>query len=103
MRYLSLILVLSVLIAVIVPCNDRIEEGSLESSECFDGNCDEDHEEHKDLCSPFCTCNCCQTNVDDIALFKLHANTDVEQQTLPVNFFHSRIAFSIWEPPPFNE
>lgn len=94
---------LSVLMAVLVPCNDRIEEESLDTSECFDGNCNEDHEEHHDLCSPFCTCNCCQTNVDDIPSFKLHANIVVEQQILPVDFFYSRIAFSIWEPPPFNE
>lgn len=54
----------------IVPCADAIAQTS-DSLEHLVELPDDHHEEHNDLCSPFCQCQCCQIHIQlhpDIAI-----------------------------------
>lgn len=61
MRLLAIILAFYSLALSLVPCNDvhADEHGST----VIHKNAD-DHEEHNDVCTPFCQCSCCQSFVD---------------------------------------
>lgn len=58
-------------------------------------------DEHKDLCSPFCTCNCCNISMEVAAPMLLPA-TPILQNTLTY-FYNPQLLSvflpSIWDPP----
>jgi hypothetical protein len=65
---------------------------------------DSDHgtgTDHKDLCSPFCTCSCCNISMEVAAPLILPA-TPIRQSTL--SYFYnpqltSAFLSSVWDPP----
>ena len=97
-KIISFILSLLILSMALSPCTDEPIENESVSIETHDH-----HEEssHNDLCSPFCTCNCCHSHVTEPCAFCLqtfvsYSSTPSDQSFL----FLSRISFSIWDPPP---
>ncbi len=57
--------------------------------------------DHKDLCSPFCTCNCCSVTMEVASVLILPV-TPVVYSTLPYYFeTHPVSSFPspVWEPP----
>lgn len=64
MKILALILSLYVTWLTTIPCIDVPQENSAHKTELSRQNQDNRHQDDVDHCSPFCTCNCCQTNID---------------------------------------
>jgi hypothetical protein len=88
-----------------MPCGDKNECESMSvSTELTQNTNHEKHEHHKELCSPFCICACCGTNVNITA----HASYQVMENPI----IHTALSYSlanedilsnffgnIWQPP----
>ena len=85
-----------------MPCSDS-EECSYSPYDKISATEDHDgHDHSSEMCSPFCTCACCATNI-------LPQNIISFQLTEPVGFalnshgysipVHSEASVSIWQPP----
>ncbi len=59
MKWFAILLSVVILSLNAIPCADNESGHTHELSE----NHDHDSSEHEDHCSPFCTCDCCSTNV----------------------------------------
>ncbi|MFY0593939.1 DUF6660 family protein [Roseivirga sp.] len=97
-------IILSILIVSSLnqPCADELEALNSDEITQVEGphQSDESPENHTDDCSPFCACNCCQTQVhsvdnsmDDVPSFNTIASH--ERQSL----WRSTFSTTIWEPP----
>lgn len=62
MKVISIILSIIVLWLTLTPCVDKLQDGTLQKTELAQ-QAHSDHQNDVDTCSPFCTCQCCQTTV----------------------------------------
>jgi len=60
MKFLAIILSIIVLGLSAAPCIDNIKDNTLQNIE-MSHNGNNDHQNDTDHCSPFCTCQCCQS------------------------------------------
>lgn len=61
MKIFAYILSFVVLALTASPCIDKPLDNTLQKSELTQSANNDNHQNEKDLCSPFCTCQCCQT------------------------------------------
>ena len=87
----------------LVPCVDSI--GISENKNSISFNQEQNHEDqHRDMCSPFCACNCCRV-ISDIAfnvhLIRIGGNHSIPEIQFPA-YNDSLISLhnkNIWQPP----
>jgi hypothetical protein len=99
MRFLAHILVLVVLFLSLIPCSDKITIDAITANDSHSGH---DHsEDHREECTPFCTCSCCSTNI--VFLSETIVIAEVPQLFSQNLFFYqeskSHFFHSIWQPP----
>ena len=70
MKLFAYILSFVVLALTAIPCVDVPKDNSVQKTELSNTTSDNNHQSDTDHCSPFCTCQCCQTNfyVSNIAV-----------------------------------
>lgn len=100
-RVLAFLLAFYVLALTLEPCVDHeVSCTGVQQSVQETGTADHESD-HKDLCSPFCTCNCCSVTME-VASSLILAGTPVAFTTLPY-FFKSQPTSTflspVWEPP----
>lgn len=83
-----------------VPCADADEcreTAEIPQLVAYDGPQNAAHTDH---CTPFCTCQCCQTHITQIDFFNL-AELYHFENTLPAknNLLVEGIAHRVWDPP----
>lgn len=61
MKFFAYTLVFVVLVLTAIPCVDIPKDNSVQKTELSNTTSDH-HQSDADHCSPFCTCQCCQTN-----------------------------------------
>ncbi len=108
MKFLNLFLTFYFMVLSFVPCSDVYVQSSKNVKETYSIQQKSDNlhsEEHKeDLCSPLCSCNCCQITV---ASFK---SEPLPLQKKVTEYFSKKIHFQkndfaylvydqIWQPP----
>ena len=94
------ILSLYLLVLIVIPCVDLPKDNELGHTEFFQ-NTSESSPDDIDLCSPFCTCNCCVSPVVSQAYFTLvyqfmllqEYNYDIITADISSPFVN------IWQPP----
>jgi len=97
----SFILSLLILSIALLPCADEPSTNEAVSIESHDNH--QDTDQHH-LCSPFCTCHCCDSHVTQHCTFCLKTFVSFSSHSSDQSFpILSRISFSIWDPPPYNE
>ncbi|MFC7345600.1 DUF6660 family protein [Chryseobacterium zhengzhouense] len=108
MNFLKLLLTIYFIVLSVVPCNDVHAQSPDNSKESYSIliNSDDNHSKDQgDICSPLCTCNCCQITV---ASFKMDSLLSTPQKT--TEYFSKKIHFQkndfaylvynrIWQPP----
>lgn len=62
MKNFAYILSFVVLALTVNPCIDVPHDNTLQKSELTQSTNNDNHQNDTDHCSPFCTCQCCQTN-----------------------------------------
>jgi hypothetical protein len=62
MKYFAFILSFIVLALSANPCIDKPKDNTTQNSEISQSTNNNNHQNDTDHCSPFCTCQCCQTN-----------------------------------------
>ena len=99
MKFFCLLFAFYTLSISVMPCND-VHDGAKKAVTTFT-EAQDHHENHNDICSPFCICSCCQGFV---ALTPFHPVT-ISETILVSNFSHYSKKFissafaSIWKPP----
>jgi len=101
MKIIAIILSFYVLVLTAKPCIDDQKDMAKQKTEFSQTNPDTHHHNSKDICSPFCTCNCCATSVI-FQEFRVQLNcfSFPEKQYSPIcaTVFSDPLA-SIWQPP----
>jgi hypothetical protein len=104
-KFVNIILSIIILALSCLPCAD-MEAGSVSHSsiEFASNNESHSHDNQIDLCSPFCTCNCCSGQVLTyfaVAVIDFPVATGVIKIALATYkpFFSSNFYGSIWQPP----
>ena len=86
-----------------MPCRDTI---CLKDKHNHEASKDNDHQNSNDChtCSPFCTCNCCQSNTILVLenVFSKPQNKAIIITVLYKETPPKDIPFSIWQPPKIN-
>ena len=102
-RIIAGLLAIYMLALVFMPCKDICDSQQHNTIATFQ-SAQEHHEAENDLCSPFCTCNCC-------ASFVVIANAVAISTFLPFVYkhfpfyetpFYSLITAEYWQPPRLN-
>jgi hypothetical protein len=62
MKYFAYILSFIVLVLTVNPCIDGLKDNALQKSEISQSTNNNNHQNDTDHCSPFCTCQCCQSS-----------------------------------------
>ena len=101
-KILALILSCYLLILGIVPCADKVDHHlQKEKIENIISSAHHTDVQHgRDVCSPFCTCSCCQVNVDVSADFSFISLITPSEKLL--NVLQSIVIErpnSVWQPP----
>ena len=105
MKFINIILSVIILALSCMPCTDMEGSGvSHSSSELALNNDSHSHDKQIDLCSPFCACNCCNTQMFtyfSITAIDFPIVTGVIKISLPSykSIFSSNFFGSIWQPP----
>jgi hypothetical protein len=88
-----------------LPCADIEVNSAIHSETEFASNHDNhSHDKENDLCSPFCSCNCCSAQVltyFPVTAINFTAITTIIKIQLPTykSIFSSNFFGSIWQPP----
>ncbi len=61
MKIFAYILSIFILVLTAIPCADKPQDNTLQKVEL--SNTTSNHPSDFDHCTPFCTCQCCQTNI----------------------------------------
>lgn len=85
---------------VFIPCADACGIDSHEQSITME-SANDHHQEHLDLCSPFCSCSCCATQITISPLLNFEITMQSEIRTFVIidNTVPHTLYFSIWQPP----
>jgi len=99
MKILTFILSLYVLVLTAIPCFDVPKDNDLHKIEL--SNTSSDHQENDtDLCSPFCTCDCCVSPIINNSIIKFTCTSIAQKLTTEYyNYFVSSLFATIWQPP----
>ncbi len=96
---LTLVFAFYMLAMALIPCADVCDDGHEVTTSI--NSAQEHHEEHSDLCSPFCSCSCCASQITFAHFQSLEIiKNSVVRSFITLNqVFHHSIYFSIWQPP----
>lgn len=101
MKVLAFILSFYVLVLAAMPCVDVPKDNNLHNFELT--NSLSDHHEHEnDLCSPFCTCDCCVSPIiNNLTVYFTFICSPLAQKLTKEydNSFVSSPITTIWHPP----
>jgi hypothetical protein len=99
----SIFLAALMLALVFVPCKDNCEDEQHQINQSVQSTT-EHHQEHNDICSPFCVCACCSMSatVQYYAAFILNNPLVVKQLSAIYRSGFSEFHYSIWQPPKLN-
>jgi len=99
-KILAAFLAITIMVIILVPCADGCDS-NIHNEDTTYKNALEHHEEHNDICSPFCSCSCCSTQITVSPL----TNFEIVKYIVSKTFvtiatpFHHTLYFSIWQPP----
>jgi hypothetical protein len=100
MKLLAYILSFYVVLLTLMPCVDLPQDNRLHQQE-MTAQTGTTHQDCQDVCSPFCTCNCCSVPVVCVAAKTEIKGTSAEPRRfssyLPASEFNHYC--SIWQPP----
>ncbi|KQT18171.1 hypothetical protein ASG31_05410 [Chryseobacterium sp. Leaf404] len=108
MNFLKLLLTIYFIVLSVVPCNDvhaQFPESSKETYSVLLNSEDSHSKDQGDICSPLCSCNCCQITVTSfkaeplIPLFKNRAEYFSKKIHFQKNDFAYLVYDQIWQPP----
>lgn len=105
MKWLNLILSIYLIALSCLPCADlEVNSAAHSSSEFLADHEGHSHDKSKDLCSPFCICNCCGVQILSYAPtisydFPLISTVIKTQKPFYKSVFYSDFYGSIWQPP----
>lgn len=103
MKLLAFSLSLFFMVLTMVPCNDAAKGLSEKVCQNQDLHLEQSQDQHADLCSPFCVCNCCgmTLSVSQINTLLPEHNEVVIKDVLPERKYHHKILHpaGIWQPP----
>jgi len=100
MKILAFILAIYILAITAIPCVDGLNGGNFCNTE-ISKNATDNHENHLDHCSPFCTCDCCASPV-------IYQSYVIQFNSFTLKYKHfsqyfskykSSVFLSIWQPP----
>ncbi|WP_026704818.1 DUF6660 family protein [Flavobacterium soli] len=105
MKFLNFILSIYLVALSCVPCVDMEVSSAAHKTIGMDSNHkDHSHDKENDLCSPFCSCNCCGSQI--VTYFKAITIDPIvvskrikTQLTSYTSKFTSNFYGSIWQPP----
>jgi hypothetical protein len=94
------------MVLAVVPCNDIHAQSPNNSKDSYStiSNSEDSHSKDKgDICSPLCTCNCCQITVasfksEPLPLQKRSLNI-FQKNSFSENDFAYLVYDQIWQPP----
>ncbi|WP_368407646.1 DUF6660 family protein [Chryseobacterium edaphi] len=104
MKFLVFIFTFYLMAISLVPCSD-VDENSGFSETKVERLQDNHQSGHSDVCSPFCTCNCCQMTVASFKIeplldFPAHIQIYFSKKILfQKNDFAYQVYDHIWQPP----
>jgi len=100
MKNLAFILSVYVLALTAIPCVDVPKDDVLHKTE-LSNTASEHHEHTTDLCSPFCTCDCCVSPiVNNNSTVPFACSSHIQGLFAEYkNFFVSALYVAIWQPP----
>lgn len=83
-----------------IPCIDLPKDNTVHKIELTKQNQDNQHQDDSDHCSPFCTCNCCQSNIDitGYIVSSIQVALDINYYDYSPNF-QSPVLFDFQVPP----
>ena len=100
MKFFACILSLYILVLTAMPCCDRPDDGALHKTQISQKTSDLPYQDI-DLCSPFCTCNCCSSPKIQQETTVVFDSTPVEHKyfgELTVKLVTS-VVVPVWQPP----
>jgi len=85
---------------IFVPCQDACDSREHQSITTIQ-SAQEHHEAENDICSPFCTCNCCASYVlvASVATISTFISSDDNSFPSYATPFYSAVAADHWQPP----
>ncbi|MGQ7947352.1 DUF6660 family protein [Flavobacterium sp. WC2509] len=104
MKWIAIILSIYLITLSSMPCADLEVNSSVHKTAQFSSEENHSHDKQNDLCSPFCTCNCCGAQVLSYQaniVFGLSTIPAVIIKALPTykSILYSNFFGSIWQPP----
>lgn len=104
MKWIPVILSIYLITLSSIPCADLEVYSGIHKTAQFSSEENHSHDKQNDLCSPFCTCNCCGSQVLSYQaniVFDFPVISSVITISLPTykSVFASNFFGSIWQPP----
>ena len=78
MKFIAYILTIVVIALTVYPCIDEPAGNIFQKNELTQSSNSTNHQNESDHCSPFCTCQCCQTNFYISNIISLDSSTGFE-------------------------
>jgi hypothetical protein len=99
-KFISSLLTIYMLALVVMPCKDFCDSKQHYSITTVQ-SAQEHHEAENDICSPFCTCNCCASYVvvAKIVAISIFVPSDAKDFHVYDTPFYSSITADHWQPP----
>ncbi len=102
MKNIAGLLALYILVLSFVPCDDILATTiNIASDNYFSEQHEEGHSHDSDMCSPFCSCDCCQTEAHQITLSTSFVLENISTDLLitPVLINDKELLHRFWNPP----
>ncbi|WP_319802307.1 DUF6660 family protein [Flavobacterium sp. N1736] len=105
MKWINIILSIYLIVLSGLPCADTlVSETKSHTTQIVSQSHEQSHEKGSDLCPPFCSCNCCTTQVLNSApVISWIFNIDSSLIKKPLSTYNSILISnfygSIWQPP----
>ena len=101
MKNIAGLLALYILALSFVPCDDILATTINIASDNYFSEQHEEHSHDSDMCSPFCSCDCCQIGAEQITLSTsfVSENTSTDLLITPVLINGKELLYSFWKPP----
>jgi hypothetical protein len=103
LKFLTAILSAYMLLLALLPCGDEVECMDDERYEtAFTNNNQQDHDNHSEICSPFCICACCgqALHVLTMPFFAVKPHDEVSERIIQYKEpYFEIIPQAIWQPP----
>ena len=99
-QIIATILAMTFMAMTLIPCADGCDNDSHQKELTIQA-AQEHHEQHKDVCSPLCSCSCCSTQITVIHFPSIAFVSPEVSQRFSVfkQPFVSSFYASIWQPP----